>query len=103
MKVLTLILTLILTHTTPAIAAPNCNTVKIKVNGMVCDFCARALEKTFGKRKEVSQITVDLDNSKVVVAMHQNQNINDTTLTQIVTNSGYDVVNINRECKNETK
>ncbi len=74
------------------------DTVNVKVNGMVCDFCARALEKVFGKRDDVSGIKVDLDNSQVTVAMKPGNAIDDATLTKLITDSGYDVRGIERGC-----
>ena len=35
-------------------------TIYAYVNGLVCDFCARALEMTIGKKDEVESINVDL-------------------------------------------
>ena len=74
------------------------DTIHVKVNGLVCDFCARALEKVFGKRDDVEGIKVDLDNGSVVVVMKPGQTINDETLTQLITDSGYNVRDIERGC-----
>lgn len=77
----------------------NCNNiVNVKVNGLVCDFCARALEKMFGRRDEVGAIDVDLDKSSVKVAMKDGKSVDDSTLKKIITDSGYNVVSINRGC-----
>ncbi|MEM9102265.1 MAG: heavy metal-associated domain-containing protein [Pseudomonadota bacterium] len=77
----------------------NCNRqVDVKVNGLVCDFCARALEKVFGKQEEVSGIAVDLDNGKVVVTLKEGQKIDNVTLTALITDSGYNVVDIQQGC-----
>ncbi len=70
--------------------------VFVSVNGLVCDFCARALEKVFSKRDEVVGIHVDLDKGQVLVAMKEGQTINDETLTQLITDSGYNVTAIQR-------
>lgn len=35
---------------------------------MVCDFCARGIEKTFKKDNQVLKIDVDLNNGKVLIA-----------------------------------
>jgi cation transport ATPase len=35
---------------------------------MVCDFCARGIEKTFKKDKSVKRVDVDLSRGKVLVA-----------------------------------
>ncbi len=72
--------------------------VNVKVNGLVCDFCARALEKVFSKQGEVSGIDVDLDKGNVLVQMKNGQTINDEALTKLITDSGYNVVGINRGC-----
>ena len=40
----------------------------IDVKGMVCDFCARGIEKTFYDDKEVNKVSVDLGSGKVLVA-----------------------------------
>lgn len=71
--------------------------INVKVNGLVCDFCARALEKMFSKRKEVNSIDVDLDNGLVKVYVKQGHNIDDETLTKLITDSGYNVISINKE------
>lgn len=68
--------------------------VTVKVNGLVCDFCAQALEKVFGKRDEVNAITVDLDNSEVIIDMVEGQKISDEELTALITDSGYNVSDI---------
>jgi copper chaperone CopZ len=68
----------------------------ISVNGLVCDFCARALEKTFGKRDEVKAIDVNLETKIVTVNFNDGQTLDDETLTQIITDSGYNVEGIHR-------
>ena len=42
--------------------------VIIDVNGMVCDFCARGIEKTFYDDKLVKKVLVSLEKGKVLVA-----------------------------------
>lgn len=74
------------------------NQVNIEVNGLVCDFCARAIAKVFSKKTEVSTVNVDLDNGKIVINMKPEQSIDDDKLTALIADSGYDVVNINRGC-----
>ena len=40
----------------------------VSVLGMVCDFCARGIEKTFKRDKAVTKIDVDLANGQVLIA-----------------------------------
>jgi copper chaperone CopZ len=78
--------------------APCENTINVKVNGLVCDFCARALEKVFGKRNDVTGIKVDLDNGLVTIATTPEGNLDDAILSQLITDSGYNVTSIDRGC-----
>ena len=47
----------------------------VNVQGMVCDFCARGIEKTFKKDKNVKKIDVDLSKGKVLIAYNNNKEI----------------------------
>ena len=70
--------------------------VYVSVNGLVCDFCARALEKVFGKEEEVKAIDVDLDKKIITINFNAGQTLDDTTLTQLITDAGYNVEDIQR-------
>ena len=75
------------------------DTINVKVDGLVCDFCARSLEKIFLKRDDVAGIKVDLAKGLVVVAMKPGLTIDDTTLTKLITDSGYNISAIGRGCE----
>ena len=47
----------------------------VNINGMVCDFCARGIEKTFVKDKAVKRIDVDLERGKVLIAYSKEKEI----------------------------
>lgn len=72
------------------------HTIVAQINGLVCDFCARALEKVFGKRPEVSGIDVNLDTKIVTIGLKKGKDIDDATITKLITDAGYNVVKINR-------
>ena len=72
------------------------HTIAVEINGLVCDFCARALEKVFGKRSEVSGIDVNLDTKLVTIGFKKAADIDDATITKLITDAGYNVVKINR-------
>lgn len=91
--ILTTILALTL-FTTPAFAA---GVARVDVNGLVCDFCARALEKVFGKQDAVEGIVVDLKEKIITINFKDGQNIDDETITELITDSGYNVEGINRD------
>ena len=54
----------------------NSQVAVVNVNGMVCDFCARGIEKTFVKDKAVKRIDVDLERGKVLIAYTKEKEIN---------------------------
>ncbi len=72
--------------------------VDVSVNGLVCDFCAQAIEKVFGKRDEVAGVKVDLDSGHVWLDMKPGQSIDDSELEQLILDSGYNVDAIKRDC-----
>lgn len=79
-------------------AAVCADAIDVKVNGLVCDFCARSLEKVFGSHEGVSGVTVDLEQGSVSIAMQPGKTIDDATLTELITDSGYNVSAIDRGC-----
>lgn len=78
------------------IASWAANDVTIKVNGLVCDFCAQSLDKVFTKQDEVAGIDVNLDDGIITVDMKDGKMMDDAALTKLVTDSGYNVVEITR-------
>ena len=53
----------------------NSQVAVVNVNGMVCDFCARGIEKTFVKDKAVKRIDVDLERGKILIAYTKDKEI----------------------------
>ena len=76
---------------------PNGILLTVAVEGMVCDFCAQAIQKVFLKKEEVAGITVDLDNQNVIIALKENKNITDNVIEDLFINAGYNVSEINRK------
>ena len=72
------------------------NIVYVSVNGLVCDFCARSIEKMFEKKDAVSRISVDLENMLITIFLKDNQKLNDETIIEIIKDSGYDVTKVKR-------
>ena len=60
----------------------------VSVMGMVCDFCARGIEKTFGKDSAVTKIDVDLSSGKVLLAYAPETEINRAGIEQNILNNG---------------
>ena len=72
------------------------NIINIDVNGLVCDFCAQAIEKVFMKRDEVKGIMINLENQKVIIYLSKKRNIENNILLEIFEDAGYTVEKINR-------
>ncbi len=75
---------------------PNGEVVTVKAFGLVCDFCANAIEKVFMRKDEVSGIDVSLDKHQILIALKEGQQLDDTEITELVTDSGYNVKEIIR-------
>ena len=71
--------------------------VTAKVNGMVCDFCARAVTKVFGKEDTVENVHVDLDKGEIHVTLKSGADMSDAEVEKLVKKSGYDLVSVGRE------
>lgn len=78
-------------------AATTQTMVTAKVNGMVCDFCARAVTKVFGKEDVVENVHVDLDNGEIHVTLKSGADLSDARVEKLVKKSGYDLVSVGRE------
>jgi copper chaperone CopZ len=77
--------------------AAHAETIKATVNGLVCSFCATGIEKTFKAQAAVEGVKVDLDHQLVTVTTKTGQDMDDATVTKLLTDSGYTVTNIARE------
>ena len=71
--------------------------LSISVNGLVCDFCARSIEKLFSKKESVKSINVNLEKMLIVIKLKKGQSLNDSIITRIITDSGYDIREIRRD------
>ena len=60
----------------------------VEVNGMVCDFCARGIEKTFYKDKDVKKVNVSLENGIVLIGYKNTKNIDIDEIKNIFLSNG---------------
>lgn len=80
----------------PAATVAAGETVTLEVKGLVCDFCARSIEKVFLKKAKAQAVKVDLDNGLVTVTMARAGALSDAQAKKLVTDSGYNLVKIVR-------
>lgn len=71
-------------------------TIEMKVNGLVCAFCAQGIEKTFRKNPVVTDVVVSLEDRLVAVEVTPGKDIPDQELRKALTDTGYDVKEISR-------
>lgn len=68
----------------------------VNVLGVVCDFCAKAMNKTFGKKDEVAAVYVDLDTKTLNLVFAPDQSLNDEIIEKLVKKAGYRTSSITR-------
>lgn len=90
------ILTLLSLLLIPSTLLAKESSATVNVNGLVCDFCARAVEKVFKKQEAIKDVKVDLDAKTIALQFKDSQNIDDKIITKLVTDAGYKVVSIIR-------
>jgi mercuric ion binding protein len=63
---------------------------KVKVNGMVCASCAKAIEKKLKSQEEVESVKVSLENKEVVVNFRAERTLSQERITQLLKEAGYE-------------
>ena len=71
--------------------------VSVGLNGLVCDFCATALKKVFGKQDEVAHSYVDLDTKLLSVVFVDGASMSDEEIRKLVKKAGYKATEIERK------
>ena len=99
MKKIILVLALLILST-PAMAAER---LEISVNGLVCDFCARAIEKVFSKEDSVASVTVNLTTKIITAILKDQKTLSDERVKTLITDAGYNMVSITRDQVTEEK
>ncbi len=68
--------------------------IQVTATGLVCDFCARALEKVFRKDPAVANIHVDLSNSLIRIDLKPGHTLSGTKVRRLVQDAGYNISEI---------
>ena len=72
------------------------DTLKIKVDGMVCGFCASSIEKKMRAEKATADVFDSLANKIVAVSEKPGQKLDEAKLRAGIADSGYEVKAIER-------
>ena len=71
--------------------------VVVDVLGVVCDFCATAMNKIFSKRDEVAAIYVDLDRKTLSLVINEGSDLSDKQIERLAKQAGYRIAAIRRD------
>lgn len=93
MKKIALVIFSLMIIASPAFAKP---VIDVSVNGMVCDFCATAIQKVLDENENVENVEISLDDAMVVITMKDGTNISDEEIEKAIFYAGYDLVEIKR-------
>ena len=66
------------------------------VLGVVCDFCAIAMNKIFGDQPEVAAVYVDLDTKALSLVLSPSSSLSDTVIADLAVQAGYRIAAIRR-------
>ncbi len=70
--------------------------IRADVNGLVCSFCAAAIEKRLRKLDATKAVYVDLTKKVVAVELKDGKDLTPEQVADEIRDSGYDVVSIGR-------
>ena len=71
--------------------------VVVDVLGVVCDFCAMAMNRVFGKRDEVAAVYVDLDKKTLSLVIGEGEALTDKQIEKLAKKAGYRIAAIRRD------
>jgi mercuric ion binding protein len=78
------------------VSAMATTSIKAEVNGMVCAFCAKGIEKKLNAMQEGKGAFVDLKSRVVVMELKDGQDIPVEKFTQVIKNAGYAVTKVEK-------
>ena len=70
--------------------------VRLKVNGMVCPFCAYGLEKRLGEIASIDAVLIRISDGLVQIRTKEDQELTDEVLADVVKKSGFSLIEIER-------
>ena len=71
--------------------------VVVYVLGVVCYFCATAMNRIFSKRDEVAAIYVDLDKKTLSLVINDGSDLSDEQIEKLAKRAGYRIAAIRRD------
>jgi len=87
----------------PAPAAPPGDSLRLKVDGMVCSLCAYGAERRLKKIEHVEGVTVELDSGLVVLTLRPGAAVSDSLLIAEVRRAGFALRGVTRFNRRRTE
>lgn len=78
-------------------------TIEMRVDGLVCAFCAQGVSKKLAAQPSIEDVFVDLERGLVAVALRTGLDINDETLRETLTAAGYSLRQVERRTESLTE
>lgn len=72
-------------------------TIHVGVDGMVCAFCAKGIEKSFKKQPETEKVAVSLEDKLVTIQTKKDATMKDDKIKTIIKEAGYEVTTIHHQ------
>lgn len=72
-------------------------TIRVKVDGLVCAFCVAGIEKSFKKTGMTDSVHVDLDSKLVTLKTKPKADLSDNKIRAIISKAGYKVTDIRHD------
>ena len=72
------------------------NAVVAEVLGVVCDFCAVAMNKIFGRQEEVAAVYIDLDTKALNLVFKPGASLDDDAIAALAVQAGYRIAAVHR-------
>lgn len=69
-------------------------TIHVGVDGLVCAFCAKGIEKSFKAQPETQKVDVSLDDGLVTVVTKKDTTMKDATIKKLISDAGFKVTSI---------
>lgn len=70
------------------------NSIYAEINGMVCAFCAKGINKKLREQESTQDVWVDLKSRMVIVELKEQKTMSLEAFTKLIKDAGYDVASV---------
>ena len=68
--------------------------IHAEINGMVCAFCAKGINKKLREQESTQDVWVDLKSRMVIVELKEQKTMSLEAFTKLIKDAGYDVTSV---------